>query len=400
MTTANEGEIGDSYEGAVLFGQQAARQIIVLSTGQRVVLCESGCPKGNPVFLVTGSGGCRIVGLCLHSLAKQNNVRLLCFDKLGVGLSDDPVQGNQTDTWGEAAETIIELADHFGIQTFGVIAHSLGCLDSLVLAKRYPHRLRGPVQLFSPWVMPDMPHAKAHIKLGTKLPESLLQSVIGLGGSVAGDPYYAWIGNTVKSLTTSMNWMSTTSTQMAAVAAKSKGKNTDDALEDGKAEENDTLNSPDFQAGMAIVSKLIATAYSFARNPNLPDASAAAKLAVCADPNASWVGADVTAELESGFFRPRPYLGGGILADTCRALGKRGKFTVDLRTITHPVHIHHGTDDGLISVAASETMAHTLPYCKLSLTLKGTHNQLCNARLFVAALHEISRASDAEGPTL
>jgi pimeloyl-ACP methyl ester carboxylesterase len=105
------------------------RQIGV-SDGRRITIDCWGDPRGFPVFLLHGTPGSRSGPVPRVSLICQLGVRLISYDRPGYGGSDR----HRGRTVAAAAWDVLDIADHLGLDTFGVVGRSGGGPHALACA--------------------------------------------------------------------------------------------------------------------------------------------------------------------------------------------------------------------------------------------------------------------------
>jgi pimeloyl-ACP methyl ester carboxylesterase len=105
-------------------------QVIGVSEGRRVAVDCWGDPKGFPVFLLHGTPGSRKGPVPRAPLLYQLGVRLVCYDRPGYGGSDRHKGRSVTD----AAWDVLAIADHLGLDEFGVVGRSGGGPHALACA--------------------------------------------------------------------------------------------------------------------------------------------------------------------------------------------------------------------------------------------------------------------------
>ncbi|CAI2162353.1 12132_t:CDS:2 [Funneliformis geosporum] len=121
-----------------------------LSSGRVVSFSEVGDRNGFPVFVFLGMGCVRYFIAFFDDLATSYNLRLICPDRPGIGLSDDvKAEEQQVLKWPDVIE---ELCDIMEIPKFFIMAHSAGAPYALACAMKIPQRLQGTIYLVSPWV--------------------------------------------------------------------------------------------------------------------------------------------------------------------------------------------------------------------------------------------------------
>jgi pimeloyl-ACP methyl ester carboxylesterase len=111
---------------------------IRLRDGRNLAYIEVGNPDGPPVFYFHGHGSSRLEVLLLAEQASLAGVRLIAFDRPGIGRSD-PNSGDLLLSWpGDVAEA----ANQLGIHQFAVAGMSAGGPYALSCACKIPYRLK------------------------------------------------------------------------------------------------------------------------------------------------------------------------------------------------------------------------------------------------------------------
>jgi pimeloyl-ACP methyl ester carboxylesterase len=103
---------------------------IGVSDGRRVTIDSWGDPKGFPVFLLHGTPGSRSGPVPRASLLYQLGVRLISYDRPGYGGSER----HEGRTVAAAAWDVLDIADHLGLDKFGVVGRSGGGPHALACA--------------------------------------------------------------------------------------------------------------------------------------------------------------------------------------------------------------------------------------------------------------------------
>jgi pimeloyl-ACP methyl ester carboxylesterase len=141
------------------------------------------CGEGPPVVLLHGWG---VSSESLQGVAEAlvDRFRLVAIDLPGFGWSPPPPTA-----WGSAeyAAHVAALMDHLGVLVADVIGHSFGGRVALVLAARYPERVRRLVLVASAGIRPRRGFARAAKIWGIRWARRLLslQVVRAVGGGLA-----------------------------------------------------------------------------------------------------------------------------------------------------------------------------------------------------------------------
>ncbi|CAB4386972.1 unnamed protein product [Rhizophagus irregularis] len=148
-TTTNSNS-NNNMEITTFLAAPRLTQRVRLSSGRVVSFSEVGDRNGFPVFVFLGMGCVRYFIAFFDDLAKSYNLRLICPDRPGIGLSDDvKAEDQQVLKWPDVIE---ELCDIMEIPKFFIMAHSAGAPYALACAMKIPQRLQGTIYLVSPWV--------------------------------------------------------------------------------------------------------------------------------------------------------------------------------------------------------------------------------------------------------
>ena len=116
----------------------ATDQTLTLPDGRTLGYDDVGDPAGVPVLYVHGSPDSRRARHPDDGLATAAGVRLVAVDRPGAGLSTP----HRTGTVGSFADDAVALADHLGVDRWGVLAWSAGSVFALAIAARHPDRVR------------------------------------------------------------------------------------------------------------------------------------------------------------------------------------------------------------------------------------------------------------------
>lgn len=122
-------------------------QTLTLSDGRTLGFAEWGDQAGTPVFHFHGSSSSRLE----HPIdpGSLDGVRLVSLDRPGHGLSDFQA-GRRLLDW---PTDVVALADHLGIDSFGVSGWSFGGPYAMACARLIPDRLTGValISSFAPY---------------------------------------------------------------------------------------------------------------------------------------------------------------------------------------------------------------------------------------------------------
>ena len=123
---------------------------IELSDGRALAYAEYGDPGGAPVFAFHGVLGSRLTWALFDDVARERGIRLVAPERPGFGYSDFQRRRRLLDWPADVAA----LADHLGIDRFGVIGFSAGGPHAVACAHALPERVRS-VALASSVTPPD-----------------------------------------------------------------------------------------------------------------------------------------------------------------------------------------------------------------------------------------------------
>jgi len=153
--------------------------------GRRLSYYQYGAMDGVPIFFCHGTGSHIHVAL-FHKAAKESGYRIIVPDRPGIGLSEFYRDRKILD----GADDIASLADHLGIDKFGVIGISGGGPTLLACAYSLASRLKFVVDLAcaaplytDPSALKDLGWVdRVYAKLGVWLPLGLFQIPFALLG--------------------------------------------------------------------------------------------------------------------------------------------------------------------------------------------------------------------------
>ena len=121
---------------------------------RRLAVDITGSPDGVPVFLLHGTPGSRSGPRPRGIVLYRRGVRLISYDRPGYGCSDR----DEGRTVAHAADDVEAIADHLGIERFGVVGRSGGGPHALACAALLPERVTRVAVLVSlaPAKAPDL----------------------------------------------------------------------------------------------------------------------------------------------------------------------------------------------------------------------------------------------------
>lgn len=110
-----------------------------LPDGRHLGFDEHGDPAGIPVFYFHGTPGARVelATFAPPALIERLRLHLIAVDRPGMGLSDFQ-PGRRVSDW---PKDVLALADHLGLERFGVLGYSGGTLYAMACAALIPDRL-------------------------------------------------------------------------------------------------------------------------------------------------------------------------------------------------------------------------------------------------------------------
>jgi pimeloyl-ACP methyl ester carboxylesterase len=112
-----------------------------LADGRTLAYTDIGAAGGSVVFYCHGAPGSRLELVGLDAPFTEEGVRVITPDRPGYGGST-PVVGRTTASW---ADDIAAIADHIGVERFGVIGLSSGGPYAVACAATHPGRVCGAV---------------------------------------------------------------------------------------------------------------------------------------------------------------------------------------------------------------------------------------------------------------
>ncbi|WP_336035759.1 alpha/beta fold hydrolase [Halobacterium yunchengense] len=107
--------------------------------GASVAYAEYGDRRGEPLVVLHGTPGSRLLGGLYHGPARDAGVRVLSVDRPGYGRSDPRDDYSPAD----APSLVAAVLDDAGVKSAGVAAFSGGAPHALATAAGLPERVRG-----------------------------------------------------------------------------------------------------------------------------------------------------------------------------------------------------------------------------------------------------------------
>lgn len=157
---------------------------LILNDGRSIGIGEFGQHAGTPIFWFHGTPGARRqVPLLAREYAKANNVRILCVERPGIGLSTPHLYENIAQ-WGKDME---EISDKLGIDKFGLVGLSGGGPYVLATAHAMPDRVLAAAVFggVAPSVGPDAPEG-GHVAKAVPVQQYLAWMRKPLGMALSG----------------------------------------------------------------------------------------------------------------------------------------------------------------------------------------------------------------------
>lgn len=114
------------------------RREMTLPDGRTLSFAEYGDPDGAPVLALHGTPGSRLFGALLHDAGQETGVRVVAPDRPGYGGS--PFRPFRIADW---PDDVAALADHLGLEAFGVLGFSGGGPFALATAADLDDRVAG-----------------------------------------------------------------------------------------------------------------------------------------------------------------------------------------------------------------------------------------------------------------
>jgi pimeloyl-ACP methyl ester carboxylesterase len=118
-------------------------QVVRLADGRSVTVDSWGAPDGMPIFLLHGTPGCRSGPRPRTSVLYRLGVRLISYDRPGYGGSSR----RPGRTVADAAGDVRAIADHLGLDRFGVVGRSGGGPHALACAALLGERVKSAAVL-------------------------------------------------------------------------------------------------------------------------------------------------------------------------------------------------------------------------------------------------------------
>ena len=123
---------------------------VALPDGRVLSYATCGDPEGEPVFCFHGVVGSRLTWSLCDEVATERGIRVVAPDRPGFGASDFQ-RGRRLLDW---PADVAALADHLGVDSFGVAGFSGGGPHAMACAHELPGRVRG-VSLVSTVTPPE-----------------------------------------------------------------------------------------------------------------------------------------------------------------------------------------------------------------------------------------------------
>ncbi|BGP29356.1 hypothetical protein JCM10296v2_001095 [Rhodotorula toruloides] len=148
------------------------------NAGLSVSVADVGDPSGHPVLVFLGLGSVRYLIALYDEIAEALGLRLLCFDRWGLGkTSDIPDSQRGFVEWASVVAELVS-ADHLNLSTFSILAHSAGA-PYAVASSLHPSispKVRGSLHLLAPWVSSSADSLAGAYKYLKYVPSSVLRT--------------------------------------------------------------------------------------------------------------------------------------------------------------------------------------------------------------------------------
>ncbi|KZT58170.1 hydrolase [Calocera cornea HHB12733] len=156
-------------------------QTLTLPSGRVLGYAEYGVPTGFPLFYFHGYPSCRLEGSAADALAKQKNLRLICIDRPGFGLSTFQ-PGRRFADWPADVQAF---ADHAHLERFSVLGGSGGGPYAIACARFLPPERLTSVGVMAggpPWIAghQHMMRSARFLRMMARWWPSLVGAVVGL----------------------------------------------------------------------------------------------------------------------------------------------------------------------------------------------------------------------------
>lgn len=110
---------------------------LILDDGRVLGYIETGDLRGKALFLFHGLHSSRLEAKCIEHEMCKKGIRLICFDRPGMGLSTFQKNRKVLDV----VDDVLVLAESLSIKKFSVLGVSSGGKYALACAYKIPHRL-------------------------------------------------------------------------------------------------------------------------------------------------------------------------------------------------------------------------------------------------------------------
>ncbi len=110
---------------------------LTLDDGRVLGYIETGDLNGKPLFLFHGMHSSRLEAKCIEDEMYKKGIRLICFDRPGMGLSTFQENRKVLDI----VDDVVVLADSLSIDKFSVLGVSSGAKYALACTHKIPKRL-------------------------------------------------------------------------------------------------------------------------------------------------------------------------------------------------------------------------------------------------------------------
>ncbi|GEM09347.1 alpha/beta fold family hydrolase [Rhodotorula toruloides] len=148
------------------------------NAGLSISVSDVGDPSGHPVLVFLGLGSVRYLVALYDEIAEALGLRLLCFDRWGLGkTSDIPDSQRGFVEWASVVAELVS-ATHLNLSTFSILAHSAGA-PYAVASSLHPSispKVHGSLHLLAPWVSSSADSLAGVYKYLKYVPSSVLRT--------------------------------------------------------------------------------------------------------------------------------------------------------------------------------------------------------------------------------
>jgi pimeloyl-ACP methyl ester carboxylesterase len=124
--------------------------VLRLENGTQVTYAQAGLATGLPVVFFAGPCSNRFVVGLYDQLCTDMGLRLLCFDRPGRGATT-PLQKPKDWGFDSWADDLLQIIQLLKIDSFYLVAHSLGTAYALGNYNKIKHKIRGSLRFMATW---------------------------------------------------------------------------------------------------------------------------------------------------------------------------------------------------------------------------------------------------------